>query len=383
MKYYLVLLYFLFFFTNLSAQTFDIGHTTIDFYDSDRNRYIETEIYYPTDNPGENVPIEIGNFPVIVFGHGFLMDWGAYQNFWDELVPHGYVICFPTTEMSITPNHEDFGLDLKFIAAQMQNENLDNTSVFYNSLTPKTALIGHSMGGGAAFLAAENNLTISTLVNFASAETNPSAISVAINVTVPSLIFSGDDDCISPANTNQELMYTNLASECKTHINIINAGHCYFANTNFNCDFGESICNPSLNITREEQQQITFNFLNLWLDYTLNDNQDALISFNESLQDSTQINFSQNCNALNLEDLNIQSGFEMSPNPIIDELNLTIPLENIGGLFTIYNSVGQLIFQEIINNNIFQINLSSLSKGVYIIKYSKESLKLSSKFIKL
>jgi hypothetical protein len=125
------------------------------------------------------------------------MSWESYENFWTELVPNGYLICFPTTEMTLTPSHENFGLDLKFAATQMQNENNDNSSLFFNSLAPKTGLLGHSMGGGASFLAAENNSIISTLVTFAAAETNPSAISASLNITVSTLIFSGDDDCVT------------------------------------------------------------------------------------------------------------------------------------------------------------------------------------------
>lgn len=89
--------------TTLLAQPFNIGHTTVGFFDSSRNRSIETEVYYPADTPGENVPLALGNYPVIVFGHGFLMSWEAYQNFWTELVPSGYVICFPTTETGFSP----------------------------------------------------------------------------------------------------------------------------------------------------------------------------------------------------------------------------------------------------------------------------------------
>ena len=152
---YLMLFGMLLLSSTIEAQPFDIGHTTIDFYDSDRNRNVQTEIYYPADSQGENVLIAAGSYPIIIFGHGFLMSWDSYQNFWTELVPHGYVICFPTTEMSISPSHEDFGLDLRFVSTQMHLENDDSNSMFFNSFAQETGLMGHSMGGGASFLAAE------------------------------------------------------------------------------------------------------------------------------------------------------------------------------------------------------------------------------------
>ena len=63
------------------AQTYNIGHISTDFYDNARNRNIATEIYYPSDTNGDNVPISMGNFPIIVFGHGFLMKWDSYHNY--------------------------------------------------------------------------------------------------------------------------------------------------------------------------------------------------------------------------------------------------------------------------------------------------------------
>lgn len=383
LKSFLILVGLLIFSANISAQSFDVGHTSITFYDSSRNRNIETEIYYPADNPGENVLIASGNFPVIVFGHGFLMSWESYENFWTELVPNGYVICFPTTEMTLTPSHENFGLDLKFVATQMQNENNDNSSLFFNSLAPKTGLLGHSMGGGASFLAAENNSIISTLVTFAAAETNPSAISASQNITVPTLIFSGDDDCVTPPDENQTLMYNELASNCKTHISIIDGGHCYFADDNFNCSLGESFCNPTLEITREEQQLITFNFLKLWLDYSLYDDLNAFNDFDDLLQSSTQTNFTQFCNVLAVQDISEQKSIEIYPNPVIDKLNLDIPIEHSDGILTIYNLVGQQIYQSLIINTTNQIDISDYPNGPYFIVYNKGSIMQYYKIIKI
>ena len=55
------------------AQNFQSGKTSISFTDISRNRQIPTDIYYPANTAGNNVPIASGNtkFPVVVFGHGF------------------------------------------------------------------------------------------------------------------------------------------------------------------------------------------------------------------------------------------------------------------------------------------------------------------------
>jgi dienelactone hydrolase len=383
LKSYLALVCLIFISSGFFAQSFDIGHTSIVFYDSERNRDITTEIYYPADSPGENEPVSIGDFPVLVFGHGFLMGWDSYQNFWTEIVPNGYVICFPTTEVGVNPDHQQFGQDLKFIATQMQIETLDNSSMFFNSLAPETGLMGHSMGGGASFLAAENNSNIHALINFAAAETNPSAITAANNITVPALIFSGDDDCVTPPIDHQNIMYDSLSSDCKTQVKIINGGHCYFADENTICSFGESFCNENLNITRSEQQEVTNGFLNLWLDYSLKGNQNSFTVFNDSLQNSNRINYLQNCNTVGL--LHVENSVEIAifPNPVIEKLNLVILIENINGILTINNLFGQQVYKGSISSTNTQIDVSSYTSGPYFIKYAKDSIIQYSKIIKI
>lgn len=64
------------------AQPFQVGHTTITFIDGSRNnRQIPTEIYYPALTAGEEVPLAPGQFPVLSYGHGFVMTVDAYGNY--------------------------------------------------------------------------------------------------------------------------------------------------------------------------------------------------------------------------------------------------------------------------------------------------------------
>jgi predicted esterase len=311
------------------------------------------------------------------------MDWNSYENFWTEIVPNGYVICFPTTEMGISPDHQEFGQDLNFIATQMQIETQNSTSLFFNSLATETGLMGHSMGGGASFLAAENNSTIATLINFASAETDPSAISASVNISVPTLLFSGEEDCVAPPINHQTIMYDSLSSNCKTQVKIINGGHCNFADNNFNCNFGETFCNASLNITREEQQAVTYDFLNLWLDYSLKRNQNSFMVFNDSLQTSNRINYSQNCNPLGVPTINHFIELAISPNPATESLNLVIPNEHKEGLLGIYNLLGLKVYESLILNTNTQIDISGYPNGSYFIAYNKDAVIEYNKFVKI
>lgn len=165
---------------------YPVGNRTVTFTDPDRGgRSVETVFYYPAVAAGSNQTFTTGDFPLIVFGHGFSMGQDAYGNFVSALVPLGYILAFPTTEGGLSPDHGDFGDDLEFLIRKIQSEGSGNaTSFLYGHVGSTSALMGHSMGGGSSFLAAANNFNITALVNFAAAETTPSAIVAASNVQI-------------------------------------------------------------------------------------------------------------------------------------------------------------------------------------------------------
>lgn len=364
------------------AQSYNIGHTNMAFFDEARNRSISTEIYYPADETGENVELANGGFPVIVFGHGFLMAYEAYANFWTELVPKGYIMAFPTTEMSLSPAHEELGADIRFVADEVLNLNNNESTILYNSIHAKIALMGHSMGGGASLLASENNANISTVINFAAAETSPSAIMAAANVNVPALIFSGEEDCVAPEIENQIPMYEAINSDCKTLIKVKNGGHCYFADNNFACNLGETFCGNDFVITREEQHETTFAFLNLWLDYTINGNENALEEFNETILTSDLVNYEQVCASLNTNENIYNDTIAIYPNPVKNELTIKIPGEACNGKYTVSNLYGQIVQQNKTINCKTSINVSALAKGVYVLTYSNDLKQQTTTFLK-
>jgi predicted dienelactone hydrolase len=292
----------------LASETFaqhQIGHTQITFQDASRgNRAIQTEIYYPATNSGNDVSMVVDTFPVIIFGHGFVMAWSDYENLWNEFVSRGYIMAFPRTEGSITgTDHQQFGWDLQFLVTAMQNEGVTPSSIFYQGVSKNTALMGHSMGGGAAFLAADSlvangNINLKTLIGLAPAESSTngvSSINSALSVTVPSIVLSGSQDGVTPPLDHHIPMYDNLASDCKTFINLLGGAHCYFANSSTTCDLGEGTSSSGITLDRPQQHDITFDFVNLWLDYTLKGDCNAFSEFNDSLLTSNRIDYNQTC----------------------------------------------------------------------------------------
>lgn len=281
----------------LLSQNFQIGQHAVTFNDPDRNnRSIPVQIFYPANTSGTNVPVAEGEYPILIFGHGFLMVYSAYQYLWQALVPEGYIMVFPTTEGNLFPSHQAFGLDLRFLNGKMKSEGQNPASLFFGHISDHSAIMGHSMGGGAAFLACENFSDVSALITFAAAETNPSAIQAAASIQVPSVVFSGSNDCVTPPVDQQVPMYNNLASGCKTFISITGGGHCYMADYNFNCAFGEATCSPSPAITRDQQHTIILTHLFPYLEFMLMGNQQSWIEFNNLLNNPVGITSLQSCN---------------------------------------------------------------------------------------
>lgn len=362
-----------------------VGHTTITFVDSSRNnRQITTEIYYPATEVGDNKPIAAGVFPLITFGHGFVMTWSAYQNFWDELVPEGYILAFPTTESSFLPNHGDFGKDLRFLITKIQKEG-SGSLVPPTSVGATSAIMGHSMGGGSSFLGAENNSNIITMVSFAAANTNPSSITASQKVTVPTLLFSGSKDCITPPSQHQDIMYDSTSAAYKTQVYITGGGHCYFANSNFNCSFGESTCTPVPSITRAEQQLVVNDFLKMWLAYFLQGDCAKAKEFQDSLLTSSRITYRQSqsiaCPSGITESNPIHRLISVFPNPTGEFLTIEHSLVKTKNIF-IYDVTKKKVLEYTVTSNLpkTSLNISSLKPGIYFVIVNE---KYWAKFLKI
>ncbi|MCG9910285.1 MAG: T9SS type A sorting domain-containing protein [Flavobacteriales bacterium] len=266
MRLVLICVSFLLSVSCLYAQTFyPVSETTITFNDPTRTggfgsgggpgRQIETKIYYPATNAGTNQPVAGNNLPVVVFGHGFAMAWDAYEPIYDSLAGRGFIVALPRTEGSLlpAPSHGDFGKDLALVSEKMVALNTTPTSIFYQKLNGRRAIGGHSMGGGATYLANQNTSGVNCYFTFAAAETNPSAITAAASMTAPNLVIAGSIDCVAPPASNQVPIYNAIGSACKTYISITGGYHCHFNSDNFNCTFGEGTCSPSGGLTRADQ----------------------------------------------------------------------------------------------------------------------------------
>jgi dienelactone hydrolase len=345
------------------TQPFAIGTTEVEFFDVARNRDVPCVIHYPSATTGSNVAVSEGSFPVLIHGHGFVMSVDAYTNLRDGLVPRGYILVLPTTEGGFSPAHASFGADLAFLVGAMQAAGNDAGSIFQGHVAPTTALMGHSMGGGASFLGAAGNTSIQTVVNFAAAETNPSAIAAAASVVVPTLVFAASEDRVTPPETNQSPMYAAIAAPCKAYVSVDGGGHCYFGSNSFTCTLGESVLGADLSISREEQHDIVNDLAGLWLDHFLRDDQAAWNAFSDSLQFSTRITGERTCLTTAL-DPETSEELVVAPVPAVDVLRVS----GMAGTVTIriIDLHGKLVQQTTTMEG--TVDVRGLQSGTYVLE---------------
>ncbi len=345
-----------------SAQPFSVGTRQLSFVDAARNRTIGFTAHYPAASAGTDVPVADGEFPVLVFGHGFVMAVDVYSNLWNYFVPKGYIMLLPTTEGGIPPDHGAFGADLAYLADAMQLENTNASSEFFGHVLPATALMGHSMGGGASFLGAGGNTNIQALVNFAAAETTPSAVAAAATVQVPTLVFAASEDCVAPIAAHQGPMYAALTVPCKAFVNILGGGHCYFAENSFTCTLGEFTCGPDLTVSRTEQHAIMNDFAGLWLDHFLKGDELAYAAVLDSMTTSTRVDAEFTCLSTAVNERK-SAQWSLYPTVASDRLIITDP--PIGATVHVTDATGRLVLPARILNSSNMIAVGSLREGLY------------------
>jgi hypothetical protein len=86
---------------------------------------------------------------------------------------------------------------------------------------------------------------------------------------------------------------------------------------------------------------------------------------------------------MGIEDQNKLDEIYIYPNPVIEILNIDVPLELIDGELVLLNMFGQELQKKIISNKLTKINLSNFESGSYFIFIKKEAVVKKYKIIKV
>jgi hypothetical protein len=240
--------------------------------------------------------------------------------------------------------------------------------MFSGKVTDKIAFMGHSMGGGAAFLAGSGYGEATTIIGLAPAETNPPASSAAKLITRPSLILSGSQDGVTPASAHHLPIFDNLGSSCKYFISLTGGGHCFFACYNTPCDLSERLVSSNITITRETQQAISLEYLRNWLDAYLKDNVASKSVFIGLMKSDTRITYRETCSmSVNPESDSATGGFSVYPNPAGDVLNVTRPASDIPLEWRITTLSGGLVDKGSLGRHGNSIKTGFMAGGTYVV----------------
>jgi dienelactone hydrolase len=130
--------------------------------------------------------------PAVALSHGWLQPARRYSDTMRYLASWGFVVVAPDTERGPIPSHGAMAMDLTTALDLVATGKLGNGRVRVDP--EKLGVIGHSIGGGAAVLAAAARSGIGAVVTVTAAATHPSAVEAAARVRVPGLHLTGADD---------------------------------------------------------------------------------------------------------------------------------------------------------------------------------------------
>lgn len=398
------------------AQPFPVGHMSINFKDASRSggysisggvtmsgtgRNIGTEVYYPATTAGNNTSVATGQFPVVVFGHGFAMTWDSYDNIYNRLASLGYIVLLPRTESAIfpTPNHGDFAADIKLLATQGLLLNTINTptalTTFNGKVMQKSAIGGHSMGAGCSFVAAQNNTTVTCLFNLAAATSNTAGISSVAGaslVTIPALVISGEKDNVADT-TVQNSHYNPTASSIKFHSIIKDVTHCDFGNgQSTTCTIGQAACStPSCNATLFNRYM---SYIEPFLAYELKGDCNAGNTFMSLIQNPSadrvgrKITGTIACATTGIQNLSLQNNLSIFPNPANNKIMISFTAESVSEIqYEIVDISGRLILKESetpaqSSQITKEIDIKAIESGSYILYLSQNGYRKGYKIIK-
>ena len=206
--------------------------------------------------------------PVVAFGHGYQAKVDYYESTLAHLASWGIVVIAPRSAGELFPDHAAFADDLlsalDWVVAEAGSENRDWPG---GPVDPEAlGVAGHSMGGGAALLAAARDPAIRAVATLAAAESDPSAIDAASSIAAPVLFLAAADDAITPLAEHQRPMFEAKASGPAQLRTIVGASHCGFLD--LETALLSLVCDDAA-IGPDEQRRLTRAVLAAWLRYQL------------------------------------------------------------------------------------------------------------------
>jgi len=204
---------------------------------------------YPTAGPAA------GPFPAVLIGHGFQLPAAQYRGYAQRLASFGYVACTADFRATIIAHHAENALDIVGGVDWLLAVNAQTGHPLFGKVAPtQIGLMGHSLGGKVAFLAAAQDARVAAVFgldpvdssSFCSAARCPDAtdmlpFTIPVGVLGETIDSSGSLQNCAPAADNFQTFY-EAASSPAYEADVLGANHMSFIDDPSTCGLPCSAC---------------------------------------------------------------------------------------------------------------------------------------------
>lgn len=154
--------------------------------------------------------------PAVAFGHGWLQPADRYLGLYRHLASWGIVVAAPGTQRGPLASHRLFAADLRASLDVCAGVRLGDGDISVSA--EKLGVAGHSIGGGAAVLAAADDSRVRAVATLAASQTKPFATDAAARCAMPSLHLAGGQDVVAPPVGHSRLIAANWGGEAQLRL---------------------------------------------------------------------------------------------------------------------------------------------------------------------
>ena len=147
-------------------------------------------------------PEEGMGLPAVAFAHDWLQPAERYADLLRHLASWGFVTAAPGSHRGPLPSHAGLAADLRTTLDVCAGVRLGDGRISVDAR--RTAFAGHGIGGGVAMAAAVGHPRVAAVVTVAVAQTRPSAVDAARELTIPVLHLAAAKDTVTPAAGHAE-----------------------------------------------------------------------------------------------------------------------------------------------------------------------------------